>query len=622
MKTITNILLSAVCIASLAATVSCTEEVADGALYTFTGQTVASYVDETDGFTMFRRLMDDTDTRGLLSTYGHYTCFLPTDAAFDRFFDKYHLDYDNMSMADKKELIYNHIIMSSSTDYTSALFENGALPSVSMSTQKINLSFEADATGSSFDIVVNSNAVILERDIEMHNGVVHTIDGVIYYPDEYIGDIIGLDSDFSLFTEALRATGVDKLVNKSYDETYVPAVGPEGYKDPANPGWDPYYVPQEKRLSYTCLAETDDVYAAKGITTLAGLQAYAEQYYGTDDRDNLTSERNALNKFVRYHILDRMLGANEFFRTNNTVPTRISEVEEFYPTLYTNRLIEVKNIDGGVINYRNRPTDLSRVPAYVRLDPEKRNISAINAYIHALDDILVYDEDIMRQDVLNRRIRTDISNLFPECINDHFRWTYELPAATPSGVKVPGDGYSDYFKCTELTRPYMTLGWGGSYHGVQFYVRGWFDYELDTLPIPPGEWEFRVGYSTASWYGIAQVFLDGEIQGIPVDLAAGTSDTDLRVGWEEDLPNQINRENDKAMRNRGYMKGPHSEWSSSGKTMRENKNHLRAIIGRINASEYGRHTFRSKNIYSDERYFVIEYVELIPTSQIENEDIF
>ncbi|MDE7396203.1 MAG: fasciclin domain-containing protein [Muribaculum sp.] len=620
MKNLTKIFLSAVCGVMMFSTTSCTEEVADDALYTFTGQTVASYVDETDGFSMFRRLMDDTDTRGLLSTYGHYTCFLPTDAAFDRYFEKIGVDYDRMSDADKKELIYNHIIMSSSIDYTSDLFENGALPAVSMSTQKINLSFEADETGSSFDIFVNSNAVILERDIEVHNGVIHTISNIIYYPDEYIADIISQYDEFSLFTEALIATGVDKLVNKAYDETYVPAVGLEGYKDPADPSWDPYYVPQEKRLSYTCFAEPNSVYEAKGITTLAQLQVYAEDFYGTEDRNDLTSERNALNKFVRYHILDRMLGANEFFRTNNTVPTRISEVEEFYPTLYTNRLVEIKNIDGGVINFRNRPNDVSRVPAYVRINPEKRNISAINAYIHALDDILVYDEDIMRQDVLNRRIRTDISNLMPECVNNYYRWSYELSGR--AGVKVPGDGYSDYFSCTDLTRPYMTLGWGTSYHGVQFYVRGWFDYELSSLPIPPGEWEFRIGYIAAGWYGIAQVFLDGEIQGIPVDLAAGTSDTDMRVGWEEDTPSSINRENDKAMRNRGYMKGPHSEWASNGKTMRETKNCLRAIIGRVNATEYGRHTFRSKNIYSDGRYFVIEYIELIPTSQIENEDIF
>lgn len=599
---------------------SCTDEFDDGSYYTLTAQTVASYVDETEGFSTFRRLMDETGTRGLLSTYGHYTCFLPSDAAFERFFSEYSTSYESLSPAEKQTLMYNHLVMSASTDYTSHNFEEGALPSVSMSSQKINISYRADQSGASYDIVVNTNAVITERDIEAHNGVIHVIDNVLYYPDEFIDDILREHPEFSLFLEALTRTGVNQLVRSSYDTSYVPETGIDGYKDPANPEWDPYYVPQEKRTAYTCFAETNDVFAAKGITDIESLAAYAERYYGTDDRGDLTSERNALNKFVRYHILDRQLGANEFFKTTNTVASRVSEVEEFYPTLLADRLMEFKNRDGGVINFRNNPGDLSRVPAYVSINPASRNITAINAYIHALDDILVYDEDVMRGDVLNRRIRFDIANLFPEAVNNYYRWGYELPGY--AGVKIPGDGeYSRYFKCSDATRPYLTYFNDGTYHTVQFYVRGWFDYELRTLPVPPGEWELRIGATMHDYYGIAQIFLDGEIQGIPIDLAAGQTENDLRVGWEPD-EGPLNIENDKAMRNRGYMKGPHSELipGGNGKTLREDSRFLRVIVGRFSSSEYGSHTFRSKNIYSDDKYFVIEYLELIPTSQIENED--
>ncbi|MDE7472311.1 MAG: fasciclin domain-containing protein [Muribaculaceae bacterium] len=620
MKIIHKILSLPCLLAVACGLTSCSDEFDEGSLYTLTADTVASYIEGNDDFSTMARLMNDTGTRGLLSTYGHYTCFLPTNSAFDRFFNEYSLTYDTMSDDEKLELMYNHIIMSGSTDYTSDTFQEGALPSVSMSSQKINISYRTSTDGSSYDIMVNDGAAIVERDIEAHNGVLHIIDNILFYPDEYIADILAQHSEFSLFRQALVATGVNTLVASTYDTDYVPSTGIDGFKDPSNPAWDPYFVPQEKRVAYTCFAETDDVFAAKGVTSLADLVTLAEKYYGTADRDNYTSENNALNKFVRYHILDRQLSANEFFFTTNTVPSRITEVEEFYPTLLKDRLIEMKNRQGGVINFRNYPTDLSRVPAYVTISETNRNITAINAYIHAIEDVLVYDEDVMRNDVLNRRLRFDIVNLIPEASNNNYRWNYQWPGF--AGVKLPGDGtYTEWFTCTESTRPYIVGPYTGSYHNLQFYVRGWFDYTIKTLPVPPGEWELRIGATMHDYYGIAQIFIDGEIQGIPIDLAAGTTANDLRVGWEEDGAT-LNIDNDKAMRNRGYMKGPHSEFASSGKTMREKDQCLRIIAGRFTANEYGSHYFRSKNIYSDEKFFVIEYLELIPTSQIENEDVY
>ncbi|MCM1109594.1 MAG: fasciclin domain-containing protein [Clostridium sp.] len=620
---ILNNILFATAVAAVSLTLSsCSDEFDEGSLYTLTADTVASYIDSNDDFSTFRQLMDETGTRGLLSTYGHYTCFLPTNKAFERYFAETSTSLESMTDQEKETLMYNHIVMNSQTEYTSDKFEEGSLPSVSMSTQKINISYRADDSGFNFDILVNSRAVIIERDIEAHNGVLHTIDNVLYYPNEFIDDILGQQQGFTLFLEAMRKTGVCDLVHTIYDSQYVPEVGIEGFKDPANPEWKPYFVPQEKRTAYTCFAEPDEVFAKAGITTVDQLEAFAQKYYGTSESGNLTAPDNALNRFVRYHILDRQLGANEFFRTNNTIASRVEEVEEFYPTLYDDRLIEVKNRQGGVLNFRNNTSDLSRVPAFVSIDETRRNINAINAYIHAIGDILVYDEDVMRNDVLNRRIRVDIGNLLPELANNYYRWT---PCDDNyAGIKIPGDGvYSKYFTCTDATRPYLTFFDDGTYHAVQFYVRGWFDYEIKSLPVPPGEWEMRIGATMHDWYGIAQIFLDGEIQGIPIDLAAGQTANDLRVGWEaDDAMGNLNKENDKAMRNRGYMKGPHSELipGGGGKTLREDSHYLRIIVGRFNSADYAQHTFRSKNIYSDEKYFVIEYIELIPTSQIENED--
>ena len=79
-------LLKSLLIAAAAATpgimvTSCSDDVDEGAYYTFTGDTACSYVESDPQFSIFAQLLHDTGTDALLSTYGHYTLFLPNDDA-------------------------------------------------------------------------------------------------------------------------------------------------------------------------------------------------------------------------------------------------------------------------------------------------------------------------------------------------------------------------------------------------------------------------------------------------------------------------------------------------------------------------------------------------------------
>lgn len=77
---------------------------------------------------------------------------------------------------------------------------------------------------------------------------------------------------------------------------------------------------------------------------------------------------------------------------------------------------------------------------------------------------------------------------------------------------------------------------------------------------------------------LRQVFVDGKIIGIPVDFA--TKADDPKIGWVKDSQTTDNgKENDKAMRNRGYMKGPASVINFGYQTtLRDNKGCLRKIL--------------------------------------------
>ncbi len=169
--------------------------------------------------------------------------------------------------------------------------------------------------------------------------------------------------------------------------------------------------------------------------------------------------------------------------------------------------------------------------------------------------------------------------------------------------------------------------WASDYWDVfesdEMKLNGWYDFTLRMLPVPPGSYEIRVGYRPEPWRGIAQFFIDGEIQGIPRDLRIMGSDP--QVGWEEDNGGPHDAENDKAMRNRGYMKAPASMWSNHDNcTFRDIrvKQPLRMIIGTVNFQEYGEHFLRAKNVYASDREYNGDYIELIPTSLIDSEDIY
>jgi uncharacterized surface protein with fasciclin (FAS1) repeats len=79
-RTVLTVLLA---IAPVVLTVSCYEENHPGTYYTFTGKTLADYLeqDSAQRFNSFVAVLKRASKWGELDTYGTYTCFAPTDAA-------------------------------------------------------------------------------------------------------------------------------------------------------------------------------------------------------------------------------------------------------------------------------------------------------------------------------------------------------------------------------------------------------------------------------------------------------------------------------------------------------------------------------------------------------------
>lgn len=595
------------------------DDIVGDAYYTFVGETVASFCDNNPQFSTFARLIHDTGNYSLLSVYGHFTCFAPTDDAFSTYFSENGMTYDALSDAKKQEILYNHIIRSDSYEYTYEKFQEGAISTPNMRDRFIVVAFNVNDQGQR-EIVINKNSTITDYNNELHNGVLHVIDRVITMSEEDLPSVIRNDSQnrFTIFSQALDATGLGDTMQEIYNDSYEsPYAGGTGTVDIG--GWT-FKVPDKDKLGYTVFCEPDELFKRNNITDLNSLRDYAANYYGREDWDDYTSSKNPVNKFISYHILNRQMATNSFiYQGAATTPTPEAQNKryEYYETLLQYRLIEIKPGTGGY-QLNTSTADESKC---VTLNEQQSNISGVNGFIHVLNDILVYDENYMTSDVLNKRIRFDAYAVPPQLTNNNIRWQL-VDMQGNVGYSITPDFCGDYLTFNDASNIKLWASESWTNHQAdEMIFTGWYDFTLRLLPVPPGSYEIRLGYRAESWRGIAQLFIDGDIQGIPVNLR--TIGTDPGVGWVADSETADNgSENDKAMRNRGYMKAPASVYSLNGpKTLRDDSYSLRIVIGTFSFQEYAPHYFRVKNVETNDREFHLDYIEYIPTNLIETEDI-
>ena len=156
-------------------------------------------------------------------------------------------------------------------------------------------------------------------------------------------------------------------------------------------------------------------------------------------------------------------------------------------------------------------------------------------------------------------------------------------------------------------------------------MRNNFDFSFKLPPVPARTYEIRISVSANNMFDDSrtmakyQLYFDGKICGIPMYIQPVAFDPE--IGWEDDLKTYDNGvENDKAMRNRGWMKGPDSYnvWlNSQYATCRRSHTNLRRIIN-IQYLGEGEHWLRYRYLGAPvgELYFVdgieLDYIEFVP----------
>jgi hypothetical protein len=152
-----------------------------------------------------------------------------------------------------------------------------------------------------------------------------------------------------------------------------------------------------------------------------------------------------------------------------------------------------------------------------------------------------------------------------------------------------------------------------------------FDFAYKLPPVPAGTYEIRMGYSANSKRHVIQFYIDDEVTGIPLDLRI--LGKNALIDWQKDSSTEDNGiENDKQMKNRGYLKGPttfsgYNEYTAG--TARNEESALRKVITTKYLSA-GEHWLRFKNVNENDdgtSQFMHDYIEIVPMGFIRDENI-
>jgi uncharacterized surface protein with fasciclin (FAS1) repeats len=605
---------------------ACDSDDVGGNLYTFTDQTMGQYLQaDTVNFSEFTKLLDTTNVIGLLKSYGEFTCFAPTDSAMKVYYKEHGKQGLNGFTIDSLKLIaYDHLI--NGTILMNSDFIVGDQVPTSMSERYLMISYSKDTT------YLNTTSRILQKDIVVHNGVIHKIAQVLNPSRKGLVEKVANDPNFSIFYQGLLATGLVDSMLKVEDETYDPSLY-ANLVTVAKDKNDWFYeaLPTSRKYGYTLFMENDSIMRVNGITDLESMKEYAASIYDEvypEDAGNqvITSRTNSLNRFIAYHIINKSLPINKLidaYVTPHQIAT--SNLYEYIETLCPNTLMEVTREWTGATNLLNKY--LSSTDGLHVVKITKTSIPAINGIYHELDGMLVYSYDVANM-LSTKRLRFDAASFFPELTNNNMRG---LGNTLPNLKFVLPRGYIDRISSSEQTvvkylTPYYMYQ---DYEGDEIYLSATssnlYDFSIITLPVPAGTYEVRFGYLTNGKRGVAQLYMDNIPTGVPLNL--NTAATHASIGYVtpgDDLDDPYGYQNDKMMRNRGYMKAPacfqapDKTWSG-GENARYCPKALRKILGTYEYLKAETHVLTVRGLSGGE--FMFDYLEFVPTSMLETEDV-
>lgn len=243
---------------------------------------IVGYLDRIpDSFSLFKQILVRTETSNFLNAYGSYTVFVPTNTGVQAWLTS--IGAASVEAADVdvlKELVKFHVLEDT---VATGSFKDGKLPVPTMHGQFLITG--ASSEGGKASYTVNRQAAVMQSNIRVGNGFIHVIDHVLEPAKTTIAQQLEANPEYSIFVEAMKATGFFNLLNK------VDA-------DPA------------KRWK-TVIAESNEALADSNITSYSALRTkYSQKKPVLNDPNEdpyiyaPTDPLDSLNLYVAYHVVD------------------------------------------------------------------------------------------------------------------------------------------------------------------------------------------------------------------------------------------------------------------------------------------------------------------------------
>lgn len=657
---------------------SCKEDIDESNLYTFTGETIEDFLaNRSDQYSSFNYILSRVGYDKILSAYGTYTCFAPNNKAVQEYIDSLYDDTSN------KDFEHNGMTSRGLEGLSDSLCNDIALYHL-LSTEVMGVDLSNGFTSSTLlgriisasvdtltsDIKINNFSAITTMDNELENGVVHEIDNVLRRSNRLVAGELEQHPEFSIFSQALNMTGLgDSLILEKKMAKYTVT---NTYN---------FYVPEECRMGYTLFAESDETLAANNINSIDELIEFANNAYArcadqgsgwydyyrnkgfqVSTGNDYTSPTNALNMYVRYHILKYFVPYDKLVYSFNEVAK--ATLFEYYETMLPFTLMKVTRISGkrrlnrwvanSTLTDRVAEEGSDNIRTVLRegIEVKNNNIMASNGFIHPISDMLVYDQAVPTG-VLNERLRFDDAALFPEMTSNSFRLISDAEVNALNAGKTGSDGAlgGNYIRIPEgffenlafyngeNTRLYylpgQSNGWS-NYQGDEFNCMGAYDFAFRLPPVPDGTYELRMGYTANGNRGMLQFYLGRsreltsmkaldiplDMRRVPVNNPDGSPDTNSGTGWSlYTNTDDMGVESDANMHNLNWMRGPlYYTVGKGGSTVaRANAQDLRRIITKMQF-EQGEYWLRFKTVLPEltTSQFHLDYIELCPENVYNN----
>ncbi len=680
LKMVRLVLLSLCLPVALLFITSCSDEPDQENYYTFKGEMMSTYLKERSQYSLFAKVLEKASFMGLLSSRGAYTCFAPTNTAMQEFLASRGLSsVDGLSVEDCDTLARTHLLSIMCSTYN---MPEGVLTQPNMNDRYLEISYELDVDNNTI-VCINGDTHLdfYLQDDSVENGIVHTIDKVLQSSSDMLPDVIAENPNISIFNNALQLTGLKEKLFRYKDETYVMPVDKD---DPTEPAWHPYNTggdvnnpikevarpPKERLFGFTAFIVPDSVLAEKyGITTAEGLykQActiYSAYYSGQEDQDyykfeNAKDPRNPLYRLIAYHLLNRNVHGYNLLTVREDIGIDVNKMDptEWYETMLPYAMMKVqkvmvpKYLKGAKRTHRfiNRRIDNQYSIPGVHIQPiitDGHRGEALNGFYFYIDDLLAYDKTVT-EEVMNCRMRMDMSAVFPELSTNSIRMNYKgnglweagndqvaaskderwgtnyyFPNGYLDGVTVANNGYFVY------RRPRYTF-W--SYSGDEFVCNGSFDITLRIPPVPSeGDYQIRLGYAAMSVRGIAQVYFDGTPQGIPLDMRRDMTNEALLGAtywnahndeYNSKMTDEEKVQERKDLKNKGFYRGANGAYrkgsaGETGQPFAEIAATIRIVLCTTHIKPGEDHYLRfrcvSEGLGNNE--IMLDYLEIVPKS--------